>query len=512
MPLVRDVTDTRPAGTPRGIPAEISLTFSDDVVGQTRSRMLYAFRVFAGIYGYAVVEGGSGSAALRCVYGRSTAAARDPGIFFIPARYRLRPTHELPPPLLKHRYAGEELYLAYGLDRDTDKPDWLGEIFEWLSSSYETAAVKRDSVGRIPYSGTIFSRQGISPRRPHANLVMAWMQNAIQGSQREALPKSPSPVPGVDHIILCTHDIDFFYTGPKSALIRILKNLAISGVLYRSSSFLADNLWYLFQIIVGEPIGKYIRPLVNELERLHIGTTFFAVSRQGHRRDPAYDLEHIAPCLMEAASRGSSVALHGSYTSAVEDESLAEETQALSRAIERKILGGRQHWLRFDQHQKLFAQIESAGLIFDSSLGFPDVAGFRNGASFAFPPYDFQREAPCQFLEFPLALMDGSIEATCRQSGENPQGVADEVLGESRRWGWGGAAVLWHDPIESLQVPAEINRVFWNCARRQNEYREKWVSSDEFFRSCMKRYQDAGLLRTVTNLPLSLQTARVPPA
>jgi hypothetical protein len=76
---------------------------------------------------------------------------------------------------------------------------------------------------------------------------------------------------------------------------------------------------------------------------------------------------------------------------------------------------------------------------------------------------------------------------------ERPQQLADEVLGESRKRGWGGIAVLWHNPIEPLSVPAEINRVFWSCAQKQQEFREKWMSLDQFLSCCAARFQQAGL-------------------
>ena len=158
-------------------------------------------------------------------------------------------------------------------------------------------------------------------------------------------------------------------------------------------------------------------------------------------------------------------------------------------------MGSRQHWLRFDSHDKLFDAIERVGLLFDSSLGFSEAAGFRNGASFAFPPYDFAKERPCNFLEIPLVLMDGNLEATSRSSGEDAQEIADEILGQSRQWSWGGMAALWHNPIEPLSVPKEINRVFWNCVKRRKLHAEKWVSAEGFLSSCLSRYQAAGLMK-----------------
>src|SRR5208282_3353617 len=133
--------------------------------------------------------------------------------------------------LAKHRYADEDVYLAFGTDAASGRPDWLGEIFLWLSCSQEISIAERDSVGRIPYSGTVFGREGLSPRKPHVALLMAWMEGALRQRNtkaEEALPKAPSPVPGVEHLVVCSHDIDFYYVDRTSSLARLFKNLVVA--------------------------------------------------------------------------------------------------------------------------------------------------------------------------------------------------------------------------------------------------------------------------------------------
>jgi hypothetical protein len=251
----------------------------------------------------------------------------------------------------------------------------------------------------------------------------------------------------------------------------------------------------ILDVLSGKCVGDYLPTLYSEGAKANFHATLFAVPRQLHRRDPDYQLSEIVPRLKEGQARGFSVGLHASYKSIVEGKTLVPETAALQRALGRKALGNRQHWLRFDSHENLFQAVDRAKLAFDSSLGFSNRVGFRNGASFAFPPYNFQDEKPYEFLEFPLAIMDGSLEATTRDSKEDPQAVADEVLAASRQWSWGGISVLWHNPIEPISVPKEINRVFWECVKRQGSFRERWMSADEFLRTSLGRYRAAGLLR-----------------
>jgi len=477
--------------------APIALEFDPSVPAAVRPRIDYAFRVFAAIYGHPVWDPGRASHPLRIRYGGEALGCGSTEVIHIPALYggqRSEDSGRIESPPVACQYAGQTFHLSLGLEPHCGKPDWLGEIFRWLSGEGESQAKERDSVGRAPYSETIFGRHGISPRKPHAALLMAWLENVVQGGIVPRLPKSPSPLAGFDHIVLASHDIDFYYSGRRFALLRLAKNLAIAALLYKSPSFFFDNLKMMTGLLTGKHPGEYLLRLLGMLEEHGLRTTIFPVVRRAHRRNPTYSLENVAPSLAKGMARGFSVGLHGSYRSVMEDRSLSAEAAILGKRLGKWPRASRQHWLRFENHRQLFREIESAGIAADSSLGFPDAVGFRNGASFAFPPYDFERECPHRFLEIPLVLMDGGLEAAARCSNEDPQKIADDVLAASRSVGWGGVSLLWHDPLESLLVPPEINEVFWNCTKDPARGREAWITFDQFLSAVIPRYQQAGLL------------------
>lgn len=460
--------------------------------------MFYSFRVFAAIYGYRTIESNTNMAEYSCFYGGEKERFVDKNQLHIPARYTVRRKQKGLAQLQKIRYASQEIHLVHGRNNADESPDWLGEIFEWLSGNLEVPVIKRDEAGRIPYSETVFGKQGITPSQPHAALLMAWMENALQnGGGSEALPKASSPVSGVEHMVVCSHDIDFYYEGMASAFVRLAKNLGIAALLYRSPSFFASNLRMMMELLGGKHVGEYIPGLLDASEECGFRSTLFAVAGGNHRRDPNYRAEQIAAQLSAATKREFSIGLHGSYGSVVDGGSLKDEARRIGECVGEKMLGSRQHWLRFDDHAKLYASLENAGMIYDSSLGFSETCGFRNGANFAFPPYDFAKEKPCEFLEIPLVIMDGSLEQASRRGKKPPQELASEILEQSRKWGWGGISLLWHNPMEAIQVSREVNEVFWNCARKRKAYGEQWMSADQFMEQSLGRYQEAGLLQKV---------------
>jgi hypothetical protein len=458
--------------------------------------MEYAFRVFAAIYNHQVVDDGRHQESKTFLYGGpvpdGSRAVR------IPALYKPRPDVEPPPRPSIVRYADEDFCLFHGLDPETNEPDWLAEIFEWLSGGHERGISGRDSVGRVPESQMIFSRAGLLPSKPQAALHMAWLEHALRDSKEaSALPKAPSPMPDADHLVVSSHDVDFYFTGRRSAFHRLFKNLAISMLVYKSWGYFHSNLAMILKALRGERVGDYLPGLMSRMEQSACRSTFFVVPVHGHRRDPNYALLKLAPRIQEARGRGFSVELHGSYSSVIENRELAPEVHALEQITGTKILGSRQHWLRFDRQETLFRTVEEAGLVFDSSLGFSGTVGFRNGACFAFPPYDFKQERPHNFLEIPLAIMDGSLVELSLTTGEPAQRLAEQVLNESRKRGWGGISILWHNPLEALSVPDETNQIFWSLLEKQKQFREKWVTTDEFLSLSLPRYHNAGLLRNV---------------
>jgi hypothetical protein len=298
---------------------------------------------------------------------------------------------------------------------------------------------------------------------------------------------------GVDHTIVCTHDIDFYYVSRYQSFVRLLKNVLIAAIT-RDGAFMRATLTQLKRLFGGDHVGDFLPLLAKAYNDLDVRATLFVITRGGHRRDPAYTLDRILYQLLEAASGRFSLALHGSYRSIVELCDLCFECQKLKDDTRVMPLGSRQDWLRFDEHRKLFGSVALAGLRYESTLGFSSAVGFRNAAAYAFPPYNFDLEEPYDFLEMPLVVMDSALaSATCSRPADAIKAV-DIVLQESRRLGWGGIAVLWHNPIEPLSVSAEMNQVFWNQMSTRRRYREQWVSCEDFLRDSLSRYQNVGLL------------------
>src|SRR5215471_4648115 len=115
-------------------PNSLSLEFDDSVVPVVRARIDYTIRIFAAIYGHPVVEPGKDEAEFRFVYGPPCRIASANEQVQVPALYNhIDADVRSSKAPAKFDFGGQQFPLFLGMDSDTGSPDWLGEIFLWLS-------------------------------------------------------------------------------------------------------------------------------------------------------------------------------------------------------------------------------------------------------------------------------------------------------------------------------------------------------------------------------------------
>lgn len=126
--------------------------------------------------------------------------------------------------------------------------------------------------------------------------------------------------------------------------------------------------------------------------------------------DPTYDLlnnPRLQAKLRELIAQGFEVGLHGSFLAAVDGDLLRKEKHILENVIQHPVIKGRQHWLRFEED--ITPYIHNELLQFDSTLGWNDRVGFRNGCASLFHPYDHKNDRAFQYMEVPQVIMDFNI-------------------------------------------------------------------------------------------------------
>jgi hypothetical protein len=257
-------------------------------------------------------------------------------------------------------------------------------------------------------------------------------------------------VPAQRFTVALTHDVDSPWRwtpiGLRGAAARLKGDVrrARFGPAMREAAGLAAAPVHRLR---GTDPNWRFQEIVAEERRLGAtGSTFYVLGGHHDAHDGAapdtYD--RLRPRLVDTLrSAGAEVGLHGSYRAATDPSLLREEKAALER-LAGSLDGHRYHYLRAEPHANL-APLADVGLTYDTTLGFPDAVGFRAGIARPFRPWDFDRDAPLDLLEIPLAAMDATL-AEERFLGLSAKQAEPQL---TRLLDWGaehGAmfAILWH--------------------------------------------------------------------
>lgn len=202
--------------------------------------------------------------------------------------------------------------------------------------------------------------------------------------------------------VCLTHDIDsvypswkyVFFTAAKFALKLQQESLErLIGKIRKDNS---QNPYWNFEKIL-ELEGRY---------GARSSFYFKATSK-----DPVgwiYDIEHLRDELEYLTDMGWEVGLHGGFYSYNNPKELKREKETLEKALGKEVIGIRMHYLRFDV-PGTWRVLADLGFKYDTTFGYPDMPGFRNGMCHPFKPYDLCIEKEVGILEIPLTVMDGSL-------------------------------------------------------------------------------------------------------
>jgi hypothetical protein len=264
--------------------------------------------------------------------------------------------------------------------------------------------------------------------------------------------------------VALTHDVDtpwrWTRVGVRGAAGRLKRNVLQARLAPSLREATALAAAPVHRARGTDPNWRFREIVRGERRRQARSSTFFVLAGHHDPHDGAaperYD--ELRPRLVDTLREADAeIGLHGSYTAADDPRRLAEEKARLEE-LAGPVAGHRYHYLRADPHRNV-AQLPFR---YDTTLGFPDAVGFRAGIARPFHPWDFDRDAPAEVLEIPLAAMDATL-AEDRYLGLSARRAAPRLaaLLDWAAANGGAFAILWHpdrfDPLTS----AGWDRLYW---------------------------------------------------
>lgn len=290
--------------------------------------------------------------------------------------------------------------------------DLLGAGFFFLTRCEEYVATSLDQHQRFPSSASFAASHGLLYRaivNEYAEVLWAALKGIAPGLERHRRSFS--------HFV--SHDVDIpfdlLFNPPK----RFARSLAGDVVKRHNPTLAIDRAMRWNRVRRGDwAVDPYntFDWIWSQSEKRGLQSAFyFMAGRTNPARDGDYEIEHpaIRGLIRASAERGHEIGLHPSYESCYSSMAISQEFARLKRVSDEEGViqerwGGRHHYLRWSV-QETARHWESAGLDYDSTLGFAERIGFRCGTCYEYPLFDLAERRTLNVRERPLLIMDVSL-------------------------------------------------------------------------------------------------------
>ncbi|MBE0642534.1 MAG: polysaccharide deacetylase family protein [Bacteroidetes bacterium] len=287
--------------------------------------------------------------------------------------------------------------------------DIVAATFFFLSLHEEWTTARRDQFGRFQSADSLLGKRGEVDRPVVAEY--ARVLAALLEQQQGAVSIEPR-FAGRSAAAVMTHDIDYLSKFTPGLLFReLVKNFLFN----RRHVSTADRARRLREYLAyarrrQDPYIVSITRML-EIEQRHgiIGSWLFKAGGSD-KRDVTYSLEsqRARDALALLREAGQDIGLHPSFHAHTDAAMLAREAARLRKAAGTELRSIRQHYLRF-VYPLTWRQQSAEGFFADSTLGFAEQEGFRNGVCHPFLPWDLEAGEALSIWELPLTVMDGTL-------------------------------------------------------------------------------------------------------
>lgn len=274
--------------------------------------------------------------------------------------------------------------------------DVLTPIFYLLSGTQEINAPK-DQYGRFQWEDSLQKKHDFTTI-PVVNYYMDILVEALSlALKTEIVFCREKPE------ILLTHDIDEVNSAWKKRV----------RVAYEEKKFFRAVGLYFSQLVKPFYPWKNLEEIAQKELDLGYRPIFFFLpkrEKEGAIANADYELKesYLKQVMTFLKSKKIPIGLHGSYRTHDNLNPFKEEKRSFEKMIGNSITWNRFHWLQFDAIETP-GLLEEAGIKYDSTLGFQEHVGFRNGCCTPFYLYNHKDNKSTEVIEYPLTVMDCSL-------------------------------------------------------------------------------------------------------
>lgn len=288
---------------------------------------------------------------------------------------------------------------------------------------------------------------------------------------------------GKKFAVCLTHDVDDIYPPITHTLLSSLYSL-------RALDFnqLSKQLLWKFNNKRQSPYFNF-RQIMEIESQFNAKSTFFFLATERDLRRFRYNIEDLKDELKVIVDSGWGVGLHVGYYSFDNLASLVAEKNRLEKVLGRRVIGCRNHYLRLrvPDTWELLAQ---AGFKYDTTLGYSDSIGFRNGMCHPFRPLNLNTNREINITEIPLAVMDATLTGCTKpaQALNQIKGLINRVEEYN-----GVLTILWHNDVFSCPFKERWAKLYESILKHCYKKKAWLTSAEEVYRwFCEGEYENTG--------------------
>lgn len=312
-----------------------------------------------------------------------------------------------------------------------------------------------DEVQFLLSAGQPVEQADIPTLDSHITMLRDWILSA--GVPLLEIPPTPS---GHGFAVCLTHDIDF--VGIRNHRF----DHSMWGFVYRSTvggvrefarrRISLERLFRMWRALASLPLVYlgWAKDFWNPFEwylrvEKDLPATYFLIpfkrraganvsGRHASRRATAYDVGDLPEWTAILTKAGCELGVHGIDAWHSVDKG-RDELARIAAVTGESGVGVRMHWLLHDTNTA--SVLEKAGYAYDSTRGYNETIGYRNGTTQVFRPLDAQ-----SLLELPLHIQDGALFFANRLDLSEAEAWTrcGRLIANADRFG-GVLTVLWHD-------------------------------------------------------------------
>ncbi|MCB2354007.1 polysaccharide deacetylase family protein [Clostridium estertheticum] len=257
--------------------------------------------------------------------------------------------------------------------------------------------------------------------------------------------------------VLLSHDVDVvskyfsFRREVRLQLSVLLIDKRPLDVVKRIKGYIATNLFKIQE----DPCDTFDMILKTEKDKGYNSSFYFMTNGKGY--SPRN--KKVKGIVKEVVEGNNEIGFHPGLGTASDETLFNKELLTFKKEFNKTDkIGIRQHYLSFNA-QKTWAIQEKNGINYDTTLCFPDKAGFKVGYCLPYKPYDLAKDRIMDIWEIPLIVMDGSLMQYMHLDFEESIKYIKELIQKVEIHN-GIFVLLWHNSAISKEYNIHSRDIF----------------------------------------------------